>query len=61
MVSFDTDDVVADIAGNRSIRDISSFDKARAEGIGSVSAKFSADSKEVLVEGRVPPEAIKEC
>ena len=61
MVSFDTDAVVTDIAGNRSITDISTFDRARAAGVGSVSARFAADSREVLIEGRVPPHAITEC
>ena len=61
MVSFDTDDVVPDVKGNRNILDISSVDKAKAHGIGGVSARFSANSKEVLVEGHVPPQAIKDC
>lgn len=61
MVSFDTDDVVPDVKGNRNILDISSVEKAKAHGIGKVSANMASSSKEVLVEGHVPPQAIKEC
>lgn len=61
MVSFDTDDVVPDIKGNKNIFDISDVDKAKSHGVGAVSAQMSAKSKEVLVEGHVPPKAIKTC
>jgi RHS repeat-associated protein len=61
MVSFDTDHVVADSRGNRNIIDISSVDKARANGVGAVSANMAAASKEVLVEGHVPADKIKQC
>ncbi|QYS90044.1 Putative deoxyribonuclease RhsC [Flavobacterium columnare] len=59
MVSFDTDDVVPDVKGNKNIIDISTVEKAKANGVGSVSAKMSASSKEVLVEGHVPADKIK--
>lgn len=61
MVKFDTDDVVPDIKGNKRIVDISTFEKARAAGVGTVSARFSKDSKEVLVEGHVPHDKITIC
>lgn len=61
MVSFDTDDVVQDTKGNRSILDISDADKAKSHGVGAVSANMAAKSKEVLVEGHVPPSAITVC
>ncbi|QYS87252.1 RHS repeat-associated core domain-containing protein [Flavobacterium oreochromis] len=59
MVSFDTDDVVPDVKGNKNIFDISTVEKAKANGVGGLSAKFSASSKEVLVEGHVPANKIK--
>ncbi|MET3047513.1 RHS repeat-associated core domain-containing protein, partial [Flavobacterium covae] len=59
MVSFDTDDVVPDVKGNKNIFDISTVEKAKANGVGGLSAKFSASSKEVLVEGHVPAHKIK--
>jgi RHS repeat-associated protein len=61
MVKFDTDDVVPDAVGNKRIVDISTFEKARAAGVGTVSARFSKDSKEVLVEGHVPANKITKC
>jgi RHS repeat-associated protein len=54
MVSFDTDDVVADIKGNKNVFDISTVKKAKENGVGGLSAKFSESSKEVLIEGHVP-------
>ncbi|WP_317853406.1 RHS repeat domain-containing protein [Lysinibacillus sphaericus] len=53
-VMFDTDDVIPDAVGDRKILDISTHEKARANGIGDVTANFSASSKEVLVVGHVP-------
>jgi hypothetical protein len=38
MVTFDTDDVVPDVKGNRRAVDISSVENARAAGGGAVSA-----------------------
>jgi RHS repeat-associated protein len=59
MVSFDTDDVVPDIKGNKNIIDISTVEKAKSHGVGTVSANMAASSKEVLVEGHVPGNKIK--
>ncbi len=61
MVSFDTDHVVPDVKGNRNILDKSTVEKAKAQGVGSVTANFAAKSKEVLIEGHVPSSAIKKC
>ncbi|MCV9931923.1 RHS repeat-associated core domain-containing protein, partial [Flavobacterium sp. LS1R47] len=59
MVSFDTDDVVEDIKGNKNIYDISTLEKANANGVKGLSANFAVSSKEVLVEGHVPADKIK--
>ncbi|WP_442903570.1 hypothetical protein [Gilliamella sp. Lep-s21] len=59
MISFDTDDVIPDIKGNKNIIDISTVEKAKANGVGGVSANMAASSKEVLVEGYVPSDKIK--
>ncbi|WP_236545461.1 hypothetical protein [Tenacibaculum maritimum] len=59
MVSFDTDDVIPDIKGNKRIVGISTVDKGISNGVGSVTARLSASSREVLVEGHVPSNAIK--
>ncbi|MFL0062038.1 hypothetical protein [Tenacibaculum maritimum] len=61
MVSFDTDDVIPDIKGNKRIVGISTIDKGTSNGVGSVTARLSASSREVLVEGHVPSNAIKPC
>ncbi|WP_159255232.1 hypothetical protein [Tenacibaculum maritimum] len=59
MVSFDTDDVIPDIKGNKRIVGISTIDKGTSNGVGSITARLSASSREVLVEGHVPSNAIK--
>ena len=61
MVTFDTDDVVPDAVGNRRVVDISTRERAIAAGVGSGSANIPARSREVLVEGHVPPQAIRPC
>jgi len=61
MVSFDTEDVVPDKVGNKRVIDISTVEKAKANGVGSVSARFANDSKEILVEAHVPSSAITPC
>lgn len=59
MISFDTDDVIPDMLGNKEIIDISTIDKAKAHGVGVVSANMAASSKEVLIVGHVPANKIK--
>jgi RHS repeat-associated protein len=57
-VAIDTDLVEADAAGNKSVVDLSSPEKAQAAGLKGRPARYAVASKEVLVEGRVPPRAI---
>jgi RHS repeat-associated protein len=53
-VKFDTDDVIPDSHGNRSIVDISTPEKAQAKGIKGPARNYAVNSREVLVEGHVP-------
>ncbi|ELY3469268.1 PAAR/RHS domain-containing protein [Cronobacter universalis] len=52
-VSFDTDDVIPDVTGQKEIIDISTEEKAAAAGIKRPASYYAANSKEVLVVGRV--------
>ena len=58
-VRFDTDNVVPDSKGNLSIVDISDREKATQQGLKGRAVGYAAASKEVLVEGHVPPEALE--
>ena len=58
-VRFDTDRVVPDSKGNLSIVDISDREKAVKAGLKARTVSYAAASKEVLVEGYVPPDAIE--
>ncbi|RMR09483.1 Rhs protein [Pseudomonas syringae pv. primulae] len=60
-VSFDTDDVVHDSRGNKSIVDISTPDKAAAAGLKGPGANYAAASREILIEGHVPSNKITVC
>ncbi|WP_236732610.1 RHS repeat domain-containing protein, partial [Pseudomonas amygdali] len=60
-VSFDTDDVVHDSHGNKSIVDISTPDKAASAGLKGPAAHYAAASREILVEGHVPSSKITIC
>jgi hypothetical protein len=57
-VGFDTDDVVPDRLGNRRIVDVSTPENAEAEGLRGRPYSRAVASKEVLVEGEVPTEAL---
>ena len=56
MVAIDTDK----LGSNVQIIDISTREKALAAGVGSGSANFPSKSKEVLLVGHVPAEALEE-
>jgi RHS repeat-associated protein len=58
-VRFDTDHVVPDRAGNLSILDISDREKAIQNGLKGRTISRANSSKEVLIEGHVPPGAIE--
>ncbi|PKU49739.1 RHS repeat domain-containing protein, partial [Lysinibacillus fusiformis] len=58
IVKFDTDDVVKDSAGNKNIIDVSTPEKAKAEGFKGRPDNYAVSSKEVLVEGHVPTNKI---
>lgn len=60
-VSFDTDDVINDPSGNKSIVDISTPDKAASAGLRGPAASYSAASREVLVEGHIPSSKVTIC
>lgn len=59
-VAIDTDLIEADAAGNRSVVDVSTQEKAKAAGLKGRPYNRAVSSKEVLVEGRIPPKAITE-
>lgn len=58
-VRFDTDRVVPDSKGNLNILDISDREKAMNAGLKGRAVGYAANSKEVLVEGHVPPDALE--
>jgi RHS repeat-associated protein len=58
-VKFDTDHVVPDREGNLSILDISDREKAIQNGLKGRTINRAASSKEVLIEGHVPPGVIE--
>ena len=58
-VSFDTDNVTPDSKGNLSIVDVSDREKAADAGLKGRALNYADNSKEVLVEGHVPPEALE--
>jgi len=60
-VSFDTDDVIHDSSGNKSIGDISTPDKAASAGLKGPAAHYAASSREVLVEGHIPSNKVTIC
>ncbi|AJQ92284.1 hypothetical protein [Gynuella sunshinyii] len=57
-VTFDTDDVIPDVLGNREIIDISTKEKAIAAGLKQPAINFATSSKEVLIVGHVPADSI---
>ncbi len=59
MVRFDTEDVIPDILGNKSIVDVSNPTNARNVGLGGRSYSNAVSSKEVLIEGKVPADKIE--
>ncbi|ELY2909913.1 RHS domain-containing protein [Cronobacter dublinensis] len=52
-VSFDTDDVIPDVTGQRKVIDLSTEDKALAAGLKAPATHYSVSSREVLIVGRV--------
>jgi RHS repeat-associated protein len=59
-VCFDTDDVVADAVGNKSVLNVSTPELATSNGIkGKTAINFASSSKEVLIEGHIPENKIK--
>ncbi|WP_415639799.1 RHS repeat-associated core domain-containing protein, partial [Pseudomonas floridensis] len=60
-VSFDTDDVINDSSGNKSIVDISTPDKAASAGLRGPAASYAVASREVLVEGHIPSSKVTIC
>nr|WP_242457321.1 RHS repeat-associated core domain-containing protein [Escherichia sp. 93.1447] len=60
-VTFDTDNVIPDAKGNRSIIDLSTTEKATEAGLKGPASNYATSSSEVLVEGHVPPDAITTC
>lgn len=60
-VTFDTDDVLPDVKGNRSVTDLSTPEKAAEAGLKGPARNYAVSSSEVLVEGYVPPGAITSC
>ncbi|EDS4736994.1 RHS repeat protein [Salmonella enterica subsp. enterica serovar Oranienburg] len=60
-VTFDTDDVIPDAKGNRSIIDLSTQEKAAEAGLKGPARNYAVSSGEVLVEGHVPSNAIASC
>ncbi|WP_157698670.1 hypothetical protein [Salmonella enterica] len=60
-VIFDTDDVLPDVKGNRSVTDLSTPEKAAEAGLKGPARNYAVSSSEVLVEGYVPPNAITPC
>jgi RHS repeat-associated protein len=58
-VRFDTDRVVPDSKGNLNVLDISDREKAIDAGLKGRAVGYAASSKEMLVEGHVPPDAIE--
>jgi RHS repeat-associated protein len=60
-VAIDTDLIHPDVKGNLRIVDVSTADKARAAGLKGRTYSNAISSREVLIEGHVPPHAIKEC
>jgi hypothetical protein len=58
-VEIDSDLLETDAAGNRSIVDVSTPDKAQEQGLKGRLYHYAVSAKEVLLEGRVPPDAIK--
>ncbi|MCZ0304347.1 DUF6531 domain-containing protein [Escherichia coli] len=60
-VTFDTDDVIPDVKGNRNIIDLSTVEKATDAGLKGPARNYAVSSGEVLVEGHVPSNAIRPC
>jgi RHS repeat-associated protein len=58
-VKFDTDHVVPDKLGNLKIVDVSTTEKAKAAGVKGLAVRNANASKEILIEGKVPAEAIE--
>jgi hypothetical protein len=57
-VRIDVDQLQPDAAGNRNVVDVSTPEGARANGLGGRARSNALSSREVLLEGRVPPEAM---
>jgi RHS repeat-associated protein len=60
-VMIDTDLIEADAKGNLRVVDVSTPAKAKAAGLKGRPYANAVSSREVLIEGRVPPRAITEC
>jgi RHS repeat-associated protein len=59
-VAIDTDLLTPDAVGNLRVHDISTAEKAKAAGLKGRAVHYAARSEEVLLEGRVPPKAIRD-
>ena len=57
-VMFDTDAVLPSSTGVRNIIDVSTSENAQAAGLSGPSGNYAVSSREILVEGTVPPDAI---
>ncbi len=57
-VAIDTDRLQPDSAGNQRVIDVSTRERAQAEGLRGRAVGYAENSREVLLQGRVPPDAI---
>ena len=58
-MEIETDLLEPDAVGNRSIVDVSTPEKAQAQGLKGRLYTYAVSAQEVLLEGRIPPDAIQ--